>query len=176
MAEIKTADLAAEVGVVHQRISQWEREGLREAAKLRRGWFDREKALEWIETRRSANARESKDLPEQDVGVADIVAARVRLYNAQGDGALLRNAILRGELITRELVEAVLSELGVRLLQPLDEWVRGAGSSAQIARNKEAADDFRRELVRAIEDVRRTLDAGEDLGPTRVRLPRRVGG
>lgn len=174
MTEIKTADLAAELNVSAQRLSQWGAEGLNAAAKIRRGFYDRDKALAWIDVRRQANVRDPEDLPEQS-SPHDIVAARVRLYTLQADGAGLRNELLRGELVTRSLLEAVLSELGVRLLQPIDEWVRGAGSAKQIARNKECADDLRNSLVRTVEDIRSTLDAGEDLGPTRVRLPRRMG-
>lgn len=176
MSELRTAKLAEKIGVHEQRIYQWAREGLADAAKLRRGYWDEAKALQWVEARRMANVREPTNLPEPTYSAADIVEARTRLYTLQGDGAELRNAILRGELITRALLESVLAELGSRLLQPLDEWVRAGGSAAQIARNKEAADALRSTLEGAVEDLRSTLDAGEDLSATRVRLPRRMGG
>ena len=181
MSEITTKELAELAGVNNQRISQWAKEGLH-AAKIRVNCWDREKALAWVEARRAANTREAWNGPEivepsgPTVTAQDLLEERCGLLRVQKEGGELRNALLRGEVITRQLADQTLAELGMMMLEPLDEWVRAGGTPAQIAKNQEVSYELRRAWVRASEHVRRTLDAGEDLSPTRVRLPGRMGG
>lgn len=176
---ISTKQLAAEAGVNLQRVSQWAKEGLADHAKFGHNKWDRERALAWIEARRAGNRHDP--IPQNDdgtitVAAGDITAERCGLYRAQREGAELRNDMLRGELSTRRRVLEIWTALTGELITVVDSWVREGGTAHQIAENQRLANELRRRVKDSHESLARDIDAGEDVGPTRVRLPRRMGG
>lgn len=181
--EIGTEDLAVEVGVSRQMIGRWAREGLEEVAKIRRGKWDRERALTWIGDRREDSVR----MDDTNASPGDLVAARIRLYNLQADGAKIRNDLAEASVVYRDTAERVISESAGQQIAAGDAWARDPGteackplldkmSPAQLLQIKaELWNELRRTQADAIRSASRTLAIGEDVGSARVRVARRVG-
>lgn len=189
MTEIVTSkELLAEVAVSRNQLSLWGKEGLEHAAKVSHGKWDRERALIWIADRRADSLREDgRDAPEgMDWGT--ISEHRARLYKLQGDGQELRNDIQRGHLVYRESAVQAFAEATQEIIAVGDGWARDVGTDAvrplldtltqaQALHIKlEIWNELRDLHATAVRRIEGTLAGGVDVGPSRVRLPRRMGG
>ena len=180
---LSTADLAAEVGVSRQMIARWSREGLQEAAKIKHGKWDRERALSWIADRRE----DSPYLDGQGNGPSELVAARIRLYQVQAVGADIRNKAAESLLIYRERATGTFASMTAECIAAGDAWARDhttpacavllehVSAAAALAIKAEIWNELRQRQADAVRRVEVDLAAGEDVGPTRVRISGRVG-
>lgn len=177
---ISTAELCEAANVSQPTVSRWGAEGLNAAAKVGRGKWRREDALAWIADRREDSLafddQVAPALGSDGASPRALLEARTRLYVAQGDGAHLRNEILAGNLVLRESAQTAYQEGYAACIAAGDRWVRTGTTAREIEQRRELWYELRRELADAVERVARTLARGEDVGSSRVRLPRRVGG
>lgn len=178
MTDIRTSELADEAGVHIQRVYQWAREGLDGAAKLRRGYYDREKALAWIEARRLVNEHDPPNVSNPaavTLSTDDVVFERYRVLRSQADGNELRNDRLRGDSLSAGVVMALEAAREGRDNAVIDEWVRDGKNAADIADRLRLANALKEGRRAAREDLRDLIANGEDLSATRIRESRRVG-
>ncbi len=181
--EIKTADLAHEVGVSRQMIGKWSKEGLKDAAWISHGKWDRERALSWIADRRE----DSPDWQGKTPAGKDLVAARIKLYTVQAEGAEIRNKAAEALLVYRDTAMGAFSAVTAECIAAGDAWARDHTtpaaqvllervSAAQVlALKAEVWNEVRGIQAEAVRRVEADLAAGEDVGPTRIRVARRMG-
>lgn len=181
---VRTADLAHEVGVSRQMIAHWSREGLEEAAKLGRGKWDRRAALSWISDRRE----DSPLLDGAGPSSGDLAAARIDLYRVQAEGGKIRNRLAIGELVRRKRAVTEISAVTAECVAIGDAWARDhtTPACAALAKHVTAAQviaikaevwhEIRQLHADAVRRVDAYLAVGEDVGPTRIRVPGSMGG
>ena len=168
---VRTADLAHEVGVSIQMIGKWAREGLKDAAKISHGQWDRERALSWI-----ADRREDSPVPVPGSDLQkQLTAARTKLYELQGDAQSLRNEILAGNLVLADSVENMAREQWAAVVAAGDQWVAGGRTGEIQYERRKLWHDLRTKLLRSIEDIASSLRGGEDVTAARIRYGGRVG-
>ena len=187
---ITTRELLAETGVVKSMLTAWSKEGLALAAKVSHGKWRREIALAWIADRRADSLKESAlaMTPDEGTDWGSIAEQRTRLYKLQGDGQELRNGLLEANLVYRESAIAATAEAAQEQIAAGDAWARDASTPAckailgtltqaqALAAKLELWNELRSIQAETIRRVAGALASGEDVGPSRVRVPRSVGG
>ena len=170
-------------------IARWSREGLEEAAKVRRGHWHREAALSWIADRRedaSIRAHMGQHGAELDDDSRstgqDLLEARLALYRQQARGQEIRNSAAEAQLVPREKAIGTYAETQARIIARGDAWARDPNTEAAkplLERLSPAAviqlkAELWHELRAQHADVIRVLEThlahGEDVGSTRIRL------
>ena len=181
--EIRTADLAHEVGVSRQMIARWSREGLEEAAKLGHGRWDRQAALSWIADRRE----DSPTLDGTGPTSGELAKARIDLYRVQAEGGKIRNSLATSELVRRKRAITEISAVTAECVATGDAWARDhttpacavltkhVSAAQAIAIKAEVWNEIRQLHADAVRRVDAYLSAGEDVGPTRIRVPGSLG-
>ena len=153
MAEIRTAELADQAGVSRQMIGKWAREGLKDVAHIRHGWWDADAALTWIAERRGDQLAVA--------GGPELTAARTRLTNLQADGHELKNQRERGESAYLDDMEAAIMELFAAMREVGDrECARG--TAQEQAWKRELWHKICRHLSVDIRDLVTARARGED--------------
>lgn len=175
---VKTVDLCVEANVSRTMISRWSREGMKEAAQVSHGKWDREKALSWIADRREDSAA----LDGRGLTSGDLLEARVRLYRVQAEGAEIRNKAAEAHLVYRERATGAFSTVTSECIVAGDAWARDHSTKAAaplrdvlsaaqvIALKSELWHELRAIHQNAVERVSADLAAGEDVGATRIRV------
>jgi len=172
--EIRTKQLLRELNISSGRLTQLAQEGL-SIAKVRYGWWDREKALEWARERQLISdavtgGRVVRDTQESSELARELMLSRIRLVGLQGDGQSARNDVLTAQTVLRSDVIETWSTAMMRIMTTLDIYVRSGETAHEIARRKQMANDLRRSIADELESMSGSLEAGVDLSPTRVRL------
>lgn len=169
MPEISTRDLANRLGVTRSRLAQYATMGM---PKLRRGWYDEDVAVKWVEDYRT----ERKGMPTvRDEGEATIADARLRYVNAQALGQEKRNALYDGTTVLTETVVTVVRQRDAAIIAGVSEWVTRAANGKERAMRQEIFDGFRTAVTSTIESFVADISSGDSVAATRTRSPRRVG-
>jgi AcrR family transcriptional regulator len=166
LAIVGTQELADAAGVSRQRIYQWSNEGL--PGKVSRGKWDSELALAWIAERR-------EDRVAEDSG-RSLTELRANLIEAQTVGQQIRNDILAAHLVFRETAQTAFQEAFAAVVGHGDQWVREGRTAEDIQARQVLWHGLRAELAESTRRVAGTLSRGEDIGSSRLRLARRLGG
>ena len=166
MPTISTAELCKIAGVSRVTLGNWAAKGM--PGKVARGKWDSDLCLPWI-----AALNETKEpAPPDDLpGRNDTAALRARLVKLQGDNQKIRNDLLLALLVRRERVDGLLQEAAATQIAVGNQWVREGRTAEDLALRRELWDGLRTRIAESYESIARSLDAGEDMAPARVRIP-----
>lgn len=122
---ISTSELCELFDVHRNTIAQWGKLGL---PKKTNGWYPLKEVVQWVMDYRGAAKKKATDDPDEEMSLAQQkLFYEAKLKEQQADAATLKNAIAKGEYISRDEVVSELQRFFTTLRRSM------AGYSRKIA-------------------------------------------
>lgn len=167
MAEVSSPELAVMADLSRARIYQLAAEGM--PGKIRRGVWDSDAAMEWINERRESS--EASGRPHKGPIVShEAVGTRADLIALQCEAQKIRNGVLSADLLLRDSAQRIFSEMIAEQIAVGDRWVAMGRTGKDQADRREIWHELRGKMHRSIERVAAAFSVGEDVATSRVRL------
>jgi Phage DNA packaging protein, Nu1 subunit of terminase len=118
---ISTSGLCEVLDIHRNTIAQWNKLGLPKKAN---GWYPLKEAIEWVMDHKGMSKKRSPENEEEMSLAQQKLFYEAKLKEQQADAATLKNAISKGEFISREEVVSELQRFFVTLKRSMSGYSR----------------------------------------------------